>query len=336
MKEVFQPTDQDSTFTLHLVFCQKDSSETRQPDKEPNAADGNESASSSNSNPTMPHLPNHVNISQFSFNLTSDSSIDYANLYVQQMQQFQQMYVNYMTQLLNQNSLEQPAQSPVSAVGAGGSFPAMSPIITMNPMFFNTFLSVPNLTGFPVISSNLNSTTAPAANDSLGSPPQTENPTESERLNDNQAQNNNENDGEPLNNWLDIFWNTLIFLSLISASFSRSLFVLGVSFIYYLYQSGFFGTLRVRLFGGVLRNEVNDHNLPNNEEQIQQMMDENLEVAGLRRRNVNNQEAVDANAATEPNNQHFVLNKLRFFAMVISSLFSSLMPNGPTNVIPAN
>lgn len=279
----------------------------------------------------------HVNISQFSFNLTSDPSIDYANLYVQQMQQYQQAYVNYMTQLLNQNNLEQPAQSPVSS-----AFPPLMSPVMMNPMFFNPFLSVPNLAGFPVITSNLNSTTAaPAANDSgLGaaSPPPTDNPTEGERLNDNQAQNNNENEGDQLNNWLDIFWNTLIFLSLISASFSRSLFVLGVSFLYYLYQSGFFGQLRVRLFGGTLRNDVNNRQLPNNEEQIQQMMDENVEVAGLRRRNVNNQEVIDANATTDPNtNQHFVLNKLRFLAMVISSLFSSLMPhNGPANVIPAN
>ena len=261
--------------------------------------------------------------------------MDYANLYVQQIQQYQQMYVNYMTQFLNQNGADQPAQSPATVP----SFPMVSPIM-MNPMLFNPFISVPNLAGFPVINSNLNSTTATNAN--LSAAPAGDR-AEGERLNENPAgQNNNENDGDAPNNWLDIFWNTLIFLSLISASFTRSLFVLGVSFIYYSYQSGFFGQLRVRLFGGVLRNVNNENqrNLPNNEEQLQAMMDDNREVPGLRRRNMNNSDAVaDATAAATDlnNNQHFVLNKLRFVCMVISSLFSSLMPhNGPANVVPAN
>ena len=235
-----------------------------------------------------------------------------------------------MTQFLNQNGLEQSPQSPANQTAT------MSPIL-MNPMLFNPFFfPVPNLAGFPVITSNLNSTTAANAN-SNGDAPPADDQTEPERPNDNQ--NNNENDGEPPNNWLDIFWNTLIFLSLISASFTRSLFVLGISFIYYLYQAGFFGTLRVRWFGGVLRNvnNENNRNLPNNEEQIQQMMDENRELPGLRRRNVNNQDVVEPAVVTGADNQHFVLNKLRFACMVISSLFSSLMPhNVPANVAPAN
>lgn len=247
-----------------------------------------------------------------------------------------------MSQFLNhQNGLEQSSQSSTNgaATAAVTSFPMVNPFV-ISPMFFSPFLSVPNLAGLPVLNNNLNSSTASTTNANLAAP-QNGDPTDGERLNENAAQNNNENDGEPPNNWLDIFWNTLIFLSLISASFTRSLFVLSVSFVYYLYQSGFFGTLRVRWFGGVLRNvnNENNRNLPNNEEQIQQMMDENLEAPGLRRRNVNNDpDNQSAQPATDPNNnQHFVLNKLRFVCMVISSLFSSLMPdNGPANVVPGN
>lgn len=335
LKEIFQPTEQDnSTFTVHLVFSQKNQ-KTETKAKEPRTA-GNESTSS---NQSIPNLTN-VNISQFSFNLTNDPSTDFASLYVQQMQQYQQMYVNYMTQFLNHqnNNLDQPQQSN-NVYNTATSLPMI------NPMLFNSLLTVPNLTDFStLVNGNLNNNSNNSTNTADNGGPVGQ-PADNATANENQAQNNNDNqnevDGVPNNGLLDminIFWNILILLSLISASFSRTIFVLSVGFLYYLYQSGFFSLLRIRIFGDYfIPNVNNNHNdLPINEEQLQQMMDDLDRRAPPRRRIVDSNRSADN---TDINNnqpeQNFMINKFRFCWMVISSLFSSLMPhNGP--MIPAN
>jgi len=351
LKEIFQPTEQDnSTFTVHLVFCPKtntnEESKVSKDSKDKNNV-SNENNGSANNAPTINQPPN---ISQFSFNLTNDSSIDFANIYVQQMQQYQQMYVSYMTQFLaNQNSnLDQPSQPPFTNM-----YNTM-----MNPIFFNPILTVPNLattTDFSPFSlntsnnnnNNLNATTTTTANSSTN----TENGSTSDSMDNNraandQAQNNNDLNDDAQNGWLDlinIFWNILILLSVVSASITRTLFVVCICFIYYHYQSGFFSRLRIRLFGTDLRptnQNNNNNNPPNNEEQLQEMMDNDI-PDGLRRRNVqpttqnqSNAENTDINNNEQEQN-NFVLSKFRFFWMVITSLFSSLMPhNGPE--IPAN
>lgn len=237
------------------------------------------------------------------------------------MQQYQQMYVNYMVQFLNNNNnLEQPQ----TTTNVYNNLPIM------NPMFFNPFLNLSNSTNFtPLINSSSSTNTL---NDSSNSRPIENEPVANENVQDNEA--------EVQNNWLDMinmFWNFFILLLMLSASLSRALFVFACSLIYYLYQTGFFSGIFVRLFGGGnnVNNNINRNRQPNNEEQIQQMMDDNVEIHGLRRRHVNNEDVTDANTDINNNQQHFVLNKFRFFWMIISSLFSSLMPHNDP-LVPAN
>lgn len=333
LRNVFQPTAEDnSTFTLHLVLNQKSSTETNK--DETQSTNENTSATS-------------TNLNQFSFNLTNGSPNDFAYLYAQQMQQYQQMYVNYMTQYLSNSALgsNQPANDVNSNL-----IHSMNALSIMNSMFLSQFNPVlmPNLTSPTSIILNNNPTirtnTQQSANDNAA------------RLNDNQDAN--EDDIDLQHNWLDIFWNIIILFSLTSSSISRTLVLIGISFVYYLYKAGFFrlffSFVRTRFVHNLLRNvnfqNNNRNNLPN-EEQLQNMMD-NLQMPGLRTRRAEQetqatQATQETQATTNSNenavndvnandNQNSILDKFRFLYMIISSLFLSLMPhNGPIN-IPAN
>lgn len=240
-----------------------------------------------------------------------------------------------MAQFLNQNNLEQPQQANLQ--NAANILPMM-----MNPMFLNPFLNVPNLADFspPINSNNLNSNNGSDSTSTTNGLP-AENPTE----NVNQAQNDNQNDVDLQNNgWLDminIFWNILILLSLLSASYCRTIFVLSIGLFYFFYQSGFFSSVLTRFFGDFAPMPVNNHNPPINEDQLQQMMD-NAQIPAMRRRNVASDTPGDNIQENETNTidnnqpeQHFMINKLRFCWIVISSLFSSLMPHNEP-AVPVN
>lgn len=304
-----------------MVLNQKGSLEN---DKEKNQSASSENATASNLN-------------QFSFNLTNDLSIDYANLYAQQMQQYQQMYVNYMTQYLNNNNLDLNQSSANASINSN-LIHSMNALSIMNSMLFNQVnpLLMPNLaspTNSPIIlSDNPRTNTQQVNNETI------------ERLNENQDAN--EEDIDLQNNWLDVFWNLLILFSLASSSISRTLFIIAISLVYYLYKSGFFSFIRTRFFHNLLRNMQNENNRNNipNEEQLQHMMD-NLQMPGLRSRRVENQAASNSsnsnentarNRETNDNQTSYIWDKFRFLYMIISSLILSLMPNNGQINVPAN
>jgi hypothetical protein len=352
LRDVLQPIDDNLTFTIHLVCAQKphDSPKRNNNTNNNNMAANNGSQRLSNSNSPESQTSdnnqrNNVNINGINYNplnatpnfvnpsfgmgFTNGSVMATPEQMLQHMALLQQAYAQYMTQYFGQNVYlnnqmgTQPIFNNQTIPNAVPPMAAQQPIVTAAPQ------------AQPV----------PQVNPQQIQPQ----PPQIQRLNAGPGGGPAVDDEDDPNNrdWLDSFYwmsRAVVLFSIIYfySSFNRFLLVVVLTVLLYLYQINWFNRRRLtpnnnnnnlnaaQFAANNNNNNGNDTEIIRNDENEE--LNDNLEETEIIERP---RPRLNANVATtdpRPTEERFTA--LRFFWVIVSSLFTSLIPENPA--VPVN
>jgi len=351
LRDVLQPIDDNLTFTIHLVCAQKShDSPKRNNTNNNNMAANNGSQRLSNSNSPESQTSdnnqrNNVNINGINYNplnatpnlvnpffgmgVTNGPVMATPEQMLQHMALLQQAYAQYMTQYFGQNVYlnnqmgTQPIFNNQTIPNAVPPMAAQQPIVTAAPQ------------AQPV----------PQVNPQQIQPQ----PPQIQRLNAGPGGGPAVDDEDDLNNrdWLDSFYwmsRAVVLFSIIYfySSFNRFLLVVVLTVLLYLYQINWFNRRRLtpnnnnnnlnaaQFAANNNNNNGNDTEIIRNDENEE--LNDNLEETEIIERP---RPRLNANVATNdprPTEERFTA--LRFFWVIVSSLFTSLIPENPA--VPVN
>ncbi|XP_054165000.1 homocysteine-responsive endoplasmic reticulum-resident ubiquitin-like domain member 2 protein [Oppia nitens] len=333
LREILQPIDSiedNHTFTIHLV-CAQSPNETNSSTKtnhnssianNSNTMDANNSdQNNSNNSQTNSNNLNNAFNGQFSPNmLTNANAMIPPDQLWQQMSYVQQAYAQYMAQYMAQNPY-------------------------INQSFYNNNMLQNNIPPMTPPMAAPQAAPEVVANGALA-PPQA---PQVQRMNagpGGQAVIDDDDEGRN-RDWLDCFYwmsRAVVLFSIIYfySSFTRFLLVIFLSVLLYLYQTNWFNRNRnnnrqqpnvannnnnnnVNNNNNNNNNNINNNN-NNNEEQLpnEEVVADDTEVLDRQRQQLTNNSIINDERVTEER-----FSGLRFVWVVVSSLFTSLIPDNP-------